>query len=116
MVAAFTAELSKFPADLVVWSLRKWATINPWWPALAEILGPVKREMGWRNALADAANTNLPIEESSEPKAQTRYGPATQKLFKDTIARIKAEVAANKHRPVVLPDVTVPRPDRSETA
>lgn len=57
MLAAFTEELVKFPPDLVCWSLRKWSQKETWWPSLAEIMAPIKREMGWRNSLETAANT-----------------------------------------------------------
>lgn len=57
MLAAFTEELVKFPPDLVSWSLRKWAGAETWWPSLAEIMAPIKKEMAWRNSLDSAANT-----------------------------------------------------------
>lgn len=110
MVAAFTEALSKCPADLVVSSLRKWSETSPWWPSLAEILQPIRGEIAWRNSLAEAANARLRPAEAPAETSQTRYGPAAQKLFKDTIAKMKSDLAASKPKPVVLPDVTVPMP------
>lgn len=57
LMSVFTEELVKYPPDLVSWSLRKWAQKETWWPSLAEILAPIKKEMGWRNSLETAANT-----------------------------------------------------------
>lgn len=56
-VAAMTDELAKYPMDLVATSLRAWARKETFWPSLAEILAPIKREMGWRKSLETAAGT-----------------------------------------------------------
>lgn len=54
-VAAMTDELAKYPLDLVASSLREWSSKEKFWPSLAEILAPIKREMGWRLSLETAA-------------------------------------------------------------
>lgn len=56
-VAAMTDELAKYPLDLVATSLRTWARKENFWPSLAEILAPIKREMAWRKSLETAAGT-----------------------------------------------------------
>lgn len=108
MMAGFTEELSKYPADLVAWSLRKWAGASPWWPSLAEILIPIKRELGWRLSLADAANTRLKAVDPDAPKG--KYTEATQARFKEVMAKLRSEVADSRPKPVNLPDVSVPMP------
>ena len=64
-VAAMTEELSAYPLDLVASSLREWSRKEKFWPSLAEILGPIKREMGWRMSLEKAANAV--VEANKEP-------------------------------------------------
>ena len=76
MIAAMTDELSHFPMDLVHWSLRKWSSTETFWPALAEILGPIKTEMGWRKSLASAANAIIQTE--LKPNAGSAWNAMSQ--------------------------------------
>lgn len=56
MISAMVDELSPFPEDLIVTSLREWSRKETFWPSLAEILEPIRREMKWRYSLIDAGN------------------------------------------------------------
>jgi len=77
-VAAMTDELSKYPLDLVASSLKAWSQKETFWPSLAEILTPIKREMGWRNSLETAAGTVIKANENA-PKSVWNHLPQDRK-------------------------------------
>lgn len=65
IAAAYTDELSRYPADAVVEVLRDWPRSNRFWPSMAELVGPLDRMTAPRKALWEALRRGYKLPETS---------------------------------------------------
>lgn len=54
VAAIYAEELSMFPADATIATLRAWPRKNKFWPTLAELLPEIRNACPWRMMLAEA--------------------------------------------------------------